>query len=265
MSFAQIWENVTQLIQQPDFAMRTAKVSRVAAIEMANSVGPNMRLIHDATLTELGYLPRSSENKTMDALEGIRHFGAPVVEIFMVSHRWLRPSLDPNISHPDAENHCKAAAINEFSKWRKKWVENTHRFTPEIFYWIDYCCVDQDNPQKEMAMLPLWVACCERFLRIETPDYHERTWCRIEPILSHVFSFADHETIIGLDYKCSWPNTGKETSRVLHDPKDGKLTNLEDMEIVTQLLEATNKAPLTMSYKEPITLGKTKIKCFELR
>ena len=260
--FAQTWQKVTELIQTDDFTKRAASVSRVAIIEMANEVGPKMRLVHSDTLQQLGRLPRSSENMAVDAIEGIRHYGAPVVEISMVSHRWLNPSLDAS-SHPDDKNNRKALAINEFTKWRKKWVENTHRFTPEIFYWIDYCCVNQDNPQQEMAMLPLWVACCERFLRIETPDYDERTWCRIEPILSYVFSFADHETIIDLDYKCNWPHTGRETKRLLRDPQHGKLTNPQDMEIVMQLLDATKNVQPKLS-KQQVVLDKTQIKCFVL-
>jgi hypothetical protein len=41
----------------------------------------------------------------------------------------------------------------------------------------------------------------ERFLRIETPDYDEHAWCRVEPLLSHVFSFADYHVAIGLDFR----------------------------------------------------------------
>ncbi|WP_372367022.1 hypothetical protein [Candidatus Uabimicrobium sp. HlEnr_7] len=262
--FSSIWNKVTKLLQEDSFTKRAVTASRVALIEMANAIGPQMRLIHSSTLEEINCLPRSSENHSVGAIEGIRRFGASITEVFMVSHRWLNPSLDSISSHPDDNNNRKALAINEFSKWRKKWVAETHGFTPEIFYWIDYCCVDQDNPTNEMAMLPLWVACCERFLRIETKDYDERTWCRIEPILSHVFSFADHETIINLDYNCNWPHTGKETTRILLDPQQGKLTNPQDMDIVLQLLDATKNVKPMQKSKEKVALGKTEIKCFVL-
>ena len=94
-----------------------------------------------------------------------------------------------------------------FTEYHWMFMEN-HDFYPEIFYWIDYSCLDQNNPNAGVPLLPLWVASCERFLKIDTPNYNQRAWCRLEPLLSHVFSFADHLNTIGLNFKSNWPNTG---------------------------------------------------------
>jgi hypothetical protein len=182
----------------------------------------------------------------------------------MVSHRWLRPSLDPALAHPDGPNAEKARAINEFSHWRRQWVLHRHGFIPEIFYWIDYSCIDQENPGDAVPLLPLWVACCERFLRIETADYDERTWCRVEPLLSYVFSFADHHVSIGLDFRYRWPHFGEEAGRPILDPRGGKLTNPDDMRLILPLVDVATRTRPANASRVDVCLGETLVRCYRL-
>ena len=79
-------------------------------------------------------------------------------------------------AHLDSEENSKALALNEFTKWRRNWSLKNNGFEPEIFYWIDYSCLDQLNPHDGVQLLPLWVACCERFLKIDTPEYDKRAF-----------------------------------------------------------------------------------------
>jgi hypothetical protein len=223
-----------------------------------------MRLLHGRKLVELGRIPRSDEGQAVDAIRGIDAFGAGIVEVFMVSHRWLRPSLNPSLSHPDTAAGEKARVINEFSLWRREWVLNKHGFAPEIFYWIDYSCMDQGDTAAAVPLLPLWVACCERFLRVETPDYDERAWCRVEPLLSYVFSFADHHVSVGLDFRCRWPHFGEEVARPILDPCAGKLTVPADMRWIQPLVEvATRTRPANASQGE-VCLGSSAVRCYGL-
>lgn len=116
-----------------------------------------MRLLHWKVLETLKRIPHSNQNKTVDALIGIETYGVSEVEIFMVSHRWLQPLLDPSKSHPERPLHEKAKAIREFSLWRRQWVQSNHGFLPEIFYWIDYCCIDQtDTGSAEESLVILF-------------------------------------------------------------------------------------------------------------
>jgi hypothetical protein len=186
------------------------------------------------------------------------------VEIFMVSHRWLRPVLDRTQAHPDRPDNDKARAIHQFSLWRRQWVRQRHGFWPEIFYWIDYCCIDQTNTAPAVLLLPLWVACCERFLRIETDDYNDRTWCRLEPLLSYVFSFADHHVSIDPDFQCRWPYFGNEIHAVLHDPLTGLLTNAEDMRLIGPLVQLSTTLRATNPNRAKVCLGQTTVKCYKL-
>ncbi|CAF1582194.1 unnamed protein product, partial [Adineta ricciae] len=190
-----LWKRVAELLQNKHFAKYAVDYDRRPLIKLTNDLnGPRMRLIHWSTVAAIQRIPHSDENLAVDALESIDTYGIHTCEIFMVSHRWLRPRLDSSQSHPDSLDNVKAHAINEFTKWRQEWIKSKYGFSPEIFYWIDFCCIDQHDLTSAIPLLPLWVACCERFLRIETPDYSERAWCRLEPLLSYVFQFADHHT-----------------------------------------------------------------------
>jgi hypothetical protein len=260
-----LWDRVLGVLACSKFRLRGARFDRRPLIERANSLGgAAMRLLYWGRLVELGRIPRSNEGHTVDAVRGIDSFGAPTVELFMVSHRWLRPSLDPSRSHPDSPNGEKARALNEFSLWRRQWVLSRHGFLPEIFYWIDYSCIDQDNAAAAVPLLPLWVACCERFLRIETEDYDERTWCRVEPLLSYVFSFADHHVSIGLDFRSRWPYFGREVARPILDPLGGKLTNPDDMRLIRPLVEVAIQTRPANASRVDVRLDETTVKCYGL-
>jgi hypothetical protein len=262
----ELWMRITELLEHEQFKYSATHYDRRPLIKLVNQLnGPQMRLIHWSTLAEIRRIPRSDENLTVDALEGINKYNVNVCEIFMVSHRWLRPRLDSVESHPDSIANEKAIAINEFSKWRQQWVQLKHGFFPQIFYWIDFCCIDQHDLTSAIPLLPLWVACCERFLRIETSDYSERAWCRLEPLLSYVFQFADHHTIIHLDFKN--PTThfhrGKEKRMLLLDPLKGKSTDTADLARIQPIVDLASRIQIKQNRKK-VDFGVGTVKCFQL-
>ena len=261
-----LWTRVQHLLQDRNFAEYATSFDRRPLIRLTNSMnGLRMRLLHWSTLAARQRILHSDENLTVDALEGIDMFGAERCEIFMVSHRWLRPRLNRNASHPDSLEDEKAHAINEFSKWRRKWVEFNHDFTPEIFYWIDFCCIDQHDTPSAIPLLPRWTACCERFLRIETPDYAERAWCRLEPLLSYAFQFADHHTIIHLGYKYSAEkfHSGQEVRMAILDPLEGKITDETDLVRIKPIVDVAKEIQIQKDRKK-VEFGKSTVTCFQL-
>ena len=135
-----------------------------------------------------------------------------------------------------------------------------HGFSPEIFYWIDFSCIDQHHLSIAIPLLPLWVACCERFLRIETADYSERAWCRLEPLLSYVYQFADHHTVIDLDFKYSPTrfDSGKRIQVAILDPMQGKSTDSNDLAKIQPIVD------LAKNNQKTVYFGETSIKCFQL-
>ena len=69
---------------------------------------------------------------------------------------------------PDDAERSKAKALIEFGKWFKRKCQSTNGstggITPnenlQIYWWIDWACTDQDNPDPDMAALPAYAAVC---------------------------------------------------------------------------------------------------------
>ena len=264
-NFDALLERVHARLESKDFRQHATGFDRRPLIRIANSVGgPQMKLLHWKRIIELGRIPNSNESEAVDAIAGIDSFGAPQVEIIMVSHRWLRPSLDRSTAHPDHSDNRKAQAINEFSTWRRQWVLNRHGFLPEIFYWIDFACIDQTDTSAAVPLLPMWVACCERFLRIEADDYDTRAWCRLEPLLAYVYSFADHHLSIDLNYKSRWPDTGAETRLQILDPTNAETTLPEDLRLISPLTSLATRMKPANSEQATVQFGRSTVKCFKL-
>jgi len=110
-----------------------------------------------------------------------------------------------------------------------------------------------------ILLLPLWVACYERFLRIETPDYSERAWCRLEPLLSYVFQFADQHTIIHLDCKYSSMDShhGREMRTLVLNAMEGKTTDQSDLAKIQPIVDFVKQS------QKKVDFGVTSIKCFQ--
>jgi hypothetical protein len=92
---------VERLLSEPLFRESGASYDQRELIKAANDIGLPMKLLHWRKLEELRCLPAFAERHADDALSGVERFGAPAVEIFMVSHRWLRPSITRTLAHPD--------------------------------------------------------------------------------------------------------------------------------------------------------------------
>ena len=264
-SLSELFNSVKKVISEKSFLENSKSFDRRPLIERTNALGgQRMKLLHWEVLKECEEIPRSTDEKTVDAIEGIETYDVSKVEVIMVSHQWLRPSLNKDEAHPDSAEHLKASSLNQYSNWRRSWVMQNHDFYPEIFYWIDYSCLDQNNPNAGVPLLPLWVASCERFLKIDTPNYNQRAWCRLEPLLSHVFSFADHLNTIDLNFKCNWPNTGAKKFQTLLDPVKGLTTDPNDMPLIKELVDLTKDASAASGYFKMINFNSTKLKTFHL-
>merc|ERR1719401_3116389 len=51
------------------------------------------------------------------------------------------------------------------------------------FFWIDYACIDQCDITPGVAMLPLYVSCCNNIVCYDTLAYEPRAWCRVERLM----------------------------------------------------------------------------------
>ena len=149
--------------------------------ELMESTGlSRMKVISLTTIETLGRIPRSNEGYAVDGQTCINNYGAepfsnkPNAIIVFFSHRWLRPNWCPGlkkdliwgtteraaaayegcfIGDVDDEDHSKAKALIQWAKWFKEYRKQLYSVfgdialnITEIFFWIDWPCVDQMNP-----------------------------------------------------------------------------------------------------------------------
>lgn len=227
---AQLNDLVEKTLHDARFQSWRHTYDRRPMIRMFNGIGgPRMRLLPLKVLAKIGRIPHSTEGYEDDA-EKLISANPEENEIFFVSHRWL------HVNRPDTDENVKAKALVEFGEWRKKWIEKGFGFTPEIFFWIDWCCIDQKNPKLDLAKLPLAIACCERMVTFVADGYLDRGWCRLEQLLATRFMYADHQTVIDEHYTDQWPYCGTEICWHLEDPAQGKLSCEADRPYIRKLV-----------------------------
>eukprot|EP00457_Paulinella_chromatophora_P011849 gb/GEZN01012012.1/.p1 GENE.gb/GEZN01012012.1/~~gb/GEZN01012012.1/.p1 ORF type:complete len:195 (-),score=12.64 gb/GEZN01012012.1/:36-620(-) len=108
-----------------------------------------------------------------------------------------------------------------------------------IFFWIDWCCTDQDNTGPDMATLPAFVATSTAVVASWTDEYASRAWCRVELLMAYSFIFSG-KTILTVpeNYVSNRPRGSGPLVRgelTVPDPLEGKLTNLTDMDVIKSL------------------------------
>lgn len=90
---------------------------------------------------------------------------------FFMSHSW----------HDDPILKWK-----ELKKFVKAFIKK-HRREPT--FWLDKACIDQDNIQDGLKVLPVNVMACQKMLVLCGPTYSSRLWCTWE--LFTLFSFSE--------------------------------------------------------------------------
>jgi len=195
--------------------------------------GPNLYLIHWRTLKETGYLPRYDEcmrrgfTKTYEQVLST-HGSQCTINFF--SHRWLRPSMDPSKAHPDDERGTKAKVVATLGER----IQNYNGGRGGHYFWIDFCCIDQDDPLPGVMKLPVYIALCQKiWCYVDTPDYMDRAWTRLERVVMASLKF-----IAGLNYvhvgslAGSGHSDGEREEDVVPNPLSGSLTNPDDLDSI---------------------------------
>lgn len=243
-------------------------------LELLTEAGlPAMKVISATTLETLGRIPRSNEGYAEDALQAVRSCGRDGYNfskamIVFFSHRWKRPNWCPVaekdliwgsperttaeaaghiIGDVDDENHSKARTLVQWAKWFKRGLEKgsfslvtVTQVPAEIYFWIDWPCVDQTNPGPDMAALPAYVAISTAIAAYWNDEYKNRAWCQVELMMAYMFNntgnyvFKVPERFV---YRAN--NTDVidlfEYHAILLDPLEGDLTNPNDRTVIENL------------------------------
>ncbi|KAM7183989.1 hypothetical protein V8F33_013260 [Rhypophila sp. PSN 637] len=156
-----------------------------------------LRAIRYSDFAQFGRLPRSSDGLAMplmdfaklDLGDGQGHIGSDEFIIFF-SYRWI--NHDPGANAPDDANQTQykrmIAAVESYL---------AHKETPDIppeklYIWMDFACVDQDNPSTGVSALPLIIAQCDAVITLQDDDYFDRAWCCVEALLTQTLRDIYH-------------------------------------------------------------------------
>ncbi len=126
------------------------------------------------------------------------------MKLIFISHRWLRPDVDPAKAHPDDAQGSKhkliCAGVRKLGV-KKGWNIN------QVGLWLDFCGVEQDDDvllKAGVASLRGYISICDAVL-IPSPDvpeagdntvdkiageYGARAWTRLESMSFYVVNLA---------------------------------------------------------------------------
>ena len=219
-----------------------------------------------------------------DALDVVMRKGTsaanfPNAIILFFSHRWLRPNHCKEermdliwgteerknamekgyvVGYPDSGDDEKATALVHYARWLRAQMLRSNVAFPyfpisddlEVFYWIDFCCVDQTNPGPDMKALPAYVAVSAGILSYFSEGYKDRAWCRVELMLAHSFMASGNNVYVlpqnfryeGHQQGIDDPPLGRAFS--FPDPLEGNITNNDDWAIVRTLRQVASESTI---------------------
>ncbi|KAK4211284.1 hypothetical protein QBC37DRAFT_446414, partial [Rhypophila decipiens] len=147
-----------------------------------------LRAIRD--FAQFGRLPRSSDGLAMPLMDSRKGRTGGDEFIIFFSYRWI--NHDPGANSPDDANQTQykrmIAAVESYL---------AHKETPDIppeklHIWMDFACVDQDNPSTGVSALPLIIAQCDAVITLQDDDYFDRAWCCVEALLTQTLREIYH-------------------------------------------------------------------------
>ncbi|KAK3397772.1 hypothetical protein B0T20DRAFT_231293 [Sordaria brevicollis] len=131
-----------------------------------------------------GRFPRSSDNLAKE-FKATPSPGSKIESdssadyLIFFSYRWI--NKEPNARTPDDSNHTQyrrmIAATEEFLKM------HPHVNRDKLGVWVDYVCVDQDDPMPGVSALPMIIAQCNAVISLSDNQLHERAWCSVESMM----------------------------------------------------------------------------------
>ncbi|KAK4892638.1 hypothetical protein LTR27_008914 [Elasticomyces elasticus] len=164
--------------------MRYAYAETLAADSAKGRAFDKLKYVRYSDLVRFGRFPRHTDGLTQEYDHKTAY---PTVEhIIFISYRWV--NTDPWTQSPDdAENTqykrvVKAAAA--FLDLHPSMDADT------LGVWIDYACIDQDQPMSGIAALPMVLAQCDALISLVDDEYHDRAWCTVEVMMAQALQNA---------------------------------------------------------------------------
>ncbi|KAJ4404927.1 hypothetical protein N0V85_004783 [Neurospora sp. IMI 360204] len=138
-----------------------------------------LRFVPYSDFLAFGKFPRSSDNLAQEFKASKTPESTWADYLIFFSYRWI--NKEPNAKTPDDGNHSQyrrmIAATEEFLKM------HPHVKRDRLGVWVDFVCVDQDDPMSGVSALPMIIAQCNAVISLSDDQLHERAWCSVESMM----------------------------------------------------------------------------------
>jgi hypothetical protein len=220
------------------------------------------------------------EPYTVDALEMIGREGSderamPKSIIAFFSHRWLRANFSTlhqrdvewgsaewleatkaeghYVGMPDSNSDAKVRDLIEWMRWLKWRTSRQRKFMgsyltqgcKDIYFFIDWSCVDQTNPVAEICALPAFVSSCSLIASYFTEGYKGRAWCQAELLMARAFCALPVVMRVPVGFKHEEQLFLTSSQFTLPNPSDREtaiITNEDDRPAISALTKCARES-----------------------
>ncbi|KAF1988652.1 hypothetical protein K402DRAFT_452852 [Aulographum hederae CBS 113979] len=141
-----------------------------------------LKYIAYSDFLRFGRLPRSSDGLARPfAPERMKSTNAPATDfIIFFSYRWINKS--PGAVSPDDEDSTQYRRMVEATEAFLKLYRKVDR--DKLGIWMDFACVNQDDPMSGVSALPMNLAQCDAMISLIDDEYYSRAWCSVEVMMA---------------------------------------------------------------------------------
>ncbi|KAK0647102.1 hypothetical protein B0T16DRAFT_329256 [Cercophora newfieldiana] len=159
--------------------IRRVYAETIAADAQKSKVFDHLKYIRYTDFENFGRLPRSSDGLVRSFKLGPNGEDDNHVDLLIFfSYRWI--NTDRSLNTPDDAEHTQyrrmLLAVEQFlGEPGNQWIERE-----KLCIWMDFACVDQDDPSKGVSSLPIIITQCDLTISLIDDQYFERAWCCVE-------------------------------------------------------------------------------------
>lgn len=162
--------------------LRRVYAEALAADPDKNRMFDHLKFIRYPDFLRFGRLPRSSDGVTQafDLDQDDRQARSEYVIFF--SYRWI--NQDRSLNTPDDPDHTQ---YNRMLDATELFLQAHPEVDSEkLCIWMDFACVDQDDPSSGVSALPIIIAQCDAVISLVDDTYWERAWCCVEAQMVYI-------------------------------------------------------------------------------
>ncbi|KAK4124340.1 hypothetical protein N657DRAFT_680349 [Parathielavia appendiculata] len=187
--------------EDPDCMKKLRRVyaEALAADPRKSRFFDRLKFIRYTDFRRFGRLPRSS-----DGLVRSYEDGEDLDVLVFFSYRWL--NQDKSLNTPDDANHTQYRRMLDAAELYMQ--QNPSVDETKLCVWMDFACVDQDNPGTGVSALPIIITQCDAVISLVDDTYYDRAWCCVEAMMiaqlrravrskSNFHAWYEHKAVAG--------------------------------------------------------------------